>query len=150
MRRFSLFSLWLVCAIFLTPAYAILNLELTQGVSGAMPIAIVPFDVQGLNPSQDIAAIIVNDLQNSGRFKVFDEKKLSELPKTLTTVEFPYFKKVGADNLVIGSISQLADGNYTISFQLLDVYKGVNSKDAPMKSVMVEQKYIFMNRIVQN
>ena len=53
------------------PAYAILNMELTHGVLGTIPIAIVPFETpKNEMLPQDITNIIKNDLQNSGRFKV--------------------------------------------------------------------------------
>ncbi|MEW8292025.1 MAG: Tol-Pal system protein TolB, partial [Candidatus Thiodiazotropha endolucinida] len=50
--------------------YAELTIEITEGVEGALPIAVVPFSWQGKGaPPEDIAAVINADLQRSGRFK---------------------------------------------------------------------------------
>jgi TolB protein len=48
-------------------AHAKLTIEITGGVEGAQPIAVVPFgDVDGAKPSVDIASVIAADLARSG------------------------------------------------------------------------------------
>ncbi len=58
-------------ALLLThSAEAALSIKITQGVEGAVPIAVVPFGWSGSQPDApiDAAAVIVNDLERSGRF----------------------------------------------------------------------------------
>ena len=107
--------------------FALLSMELTQGVAGAIPIAIVPFSTHGTMPPQDITDIITNDLQNSGRFKVYDRHALSEFPSELTQVSTHYFHQLGTDNVVIGKVNALGDDRYQVSFQLVDVLRGPGS-----------------------
>lgn len=130
---------FLICLLYMitTSSYAILNLELTRGVSGAVPIAIVPF-VMGESSPVNISDVISSDLQMSGRFKVYGRDKLSKYPGNLAEVEFNYFQRLGADNIVIGKINKLGGDQYQVSFQLLDVYKG---KDTPQQSVVLSQKF---------
>ncbi len=108
-------------------AWAILSLELTQGVSGAIPIAVVPFATQGETLPQDISAIIGKDLENSGRFKVYGRHMLNEFPSEASRVSTDYFRQLGTDNVVIGKIDIQADGQYQVSFQLLDMLQAKGS-----------------------
>jgi TolB protein len=112
-------------------AFALLNLELTRGVSGAVPIAVASFSTQGA-PQEDISAIITNDLRNSGRFKVTNPgAEASEHPET--------FKQSGIDNIVVGKVQELGSGRYQVSFQLLDTFK---NKATPEQSLVVGQKFV--------
>lgn len=131
----------LSCLIFLflsQYAHALLNLELTRGVAGAIPIAVVPFSSQSSSP-QAVSNIIGNDLSMSGRFKVFGQSKLSDTPSVLQDVKFNYFRSLGADNIVIGQIQEVGANRYQVSFQLLDAYKG---KDAPSTAVQLSRKFV--------
>lgn len=141
MRKLT--SILFFVLVFITaPAFAILNLELTRGVSGAVPIAIVPFAIQGQIPAQDVSAIVSNDLRNSGRFKVYGGNKLAELPSAVRDVRFDYFRRLGADNVVIGKIQEVGNNRYQVSFQLLDVFKGKESPDASADAVSLDRKYV--------
>lgn len=103
-------------------AFAILSMELTQGVSGAIPIAIVPFGTDGALP-QDVSKVIASDLQNSGRFKVYGESSLSQFPTDARSVSSDYFRRLGTDNVVIGKVQSLGGDRYEVSFQLLDMLR---------------------------
>lgn len=142
MRKLAAISFFTLCAFFASPVFAILNLELTRGVSGAVPIAVVPFVVQGQTPPQDLSDVISSDLRNSGRFKVFGGNKLTSFPGHVSEVKFNYFRGMGADNVVIGRIQQLEGNRYQVSFQLLDVFKGKESPEAVNQSVVLDKKYV--------
>src|SRR3990167_2028565 len=87
-----LYSFLLTCLLFLPfTAHAILSMELTRGVAGAIPIAIVPFANQDDSP-QSLSTIISNDLQNSGRFKVTDRNSLNQFPNDASKVASDYFR----------------------------------------------------------
>lgn len=120
-------------------SYALLNLELTRGISGAIPIAVVPFVVQGDTPSQDVSRIISGDLQMSGRFKVYGKNNLSTFPSHLSEVKFPYFKSLGVDNIVIGKVEEVGSDRYRVSFQLLDTFKG---NEKTQSSLLIDKKYV--------
>lgn len=138
MRRILPFLVLFFSIGIANTAYALLNLELTRGVSGAVPIAVVPFAGQEDVASQNVAAIVGADLQMSGRFKVYGRDKLSSYPSSLHEVQFNYFRNLGADDIVIGKIQSIGDNRYQVSFQLLDAFKG---KDAPQQSVLLSNKF---------
>lgn len=102
-------------------SFAMLSLELTRGVAGAVPIAVIPFSVQG-QPSQNVSGVVTNDLQNSGRFKVDSSSTASNV-----------------DYITRGSVEDLGGNRYQVSFQLLDAFKGKNSAQP---SVALSQKFV--------
>jgi len=103
-----------------------LRIEITQGVSSAQPIVIVPFSsvqvVGGL--PVDIAQIVSDDLARSGRFKPLPRMDMLNKPSSADQVNFRNWQSLGQDNLVIGSVTPSANGTLTVQFQLFDVYKG--------------------------
>jgi TolB protein len=105
---------------------AALTIEITQGMEGAMPIAVVPFGWNGRAAAapENIAAIISSDLSRSGRFEPLPDRDLVAHPTTAEQVQFHNWRMLNVDNLVIGQLSETAAGRYNIQFQLFDVYRG--------------------------
>ena len=101
-----------------------LVIRITQGVEGALPIAIVPFEWTGAPMPEDISQIIANDLTRSGRFKPMPRTDLPSRPTDFAQVNFKDWRTVGMDNLVVGRINATGDGAYTVEFRLLDVFSG--------------------------
>lgn len=141
MRKLGILLFFLWFNLMATSAYALLNLELTRGVAGALPIAIVPFAVQGETPSQDVSEIVSRDLQMSGRFKVSGRNKLNEFPDDVKSVNFDYFSKLGVDNVVVGKVQQVGGNRYEVSFQLVDVARGKSSPEARAQAVQFTYKH---------
>ena len=105
-------------------ASAILTIEITQGVDGGLPIAVVPFGVVSKDPlPQDISAIIDADLARSGRFTPLDKKDFISRPIDDKQVVFKDWRIVKAEALVIGSVKPVRGGRYQVEFRLYDVYK---------------------------
>ena len=97
-----------VCVLFMVvmclpyTAFALLSMELTRGVAGAIPIEVVPFSGSQSAP-QNVSNIITNDLQNSGRFKLATR---------------------AVDNTVVGQVTPVGGDRYEVSFKLLDTVQG--------------------------
>ncbi len=100
-----------------------LIIEIPEGVEGALPIAVVPFGLQGAGPSQDVAAIVRGDLERSGRFKPMPVTDMLARPASASEVEFRDWKALDMDYLVVGQITPSGQGSYTIRFWLFDVLK---------------------------
>jgi TolB protein len=105
-------------------AHADLTIEITQGVEGAVPIAVVPFGVSGGPPPEDVAAIVAADLARSGRFAPVPEENMVAKPVTPNEVRFQDWRTLGAENLVIGQIEAAGADQYRIQFRLFDVFRG--------------------------
>lgn len=103
-------------------ARAALTIDITQGIEGAQPIAVVPFGWQGpaMNPPQDIAQIISNNLKRSGLFAPISKRDMLSRPQTGAQINYRDWRLVGTPSLVIGRLSAAGD-QYKIQFQLFDV-----------------------------
>ena len=112
---------------FAPSSYAVLQIEITQGVEGALPIAIVPFTWQGnpnTSPPENIATIVSNDLYRSG---LFAPMPVSDMPVSrieADKINFAPWRVMGIENLVVGDIRPVDGKNFEISFRLYDVFKG--------------------------
>lgn len=119
-------KLLLLLLLLLTqPAYSALTIEITQGMEGAIPIAVVPFGWAGKGAvaPENIAAIISSDLGRSGRFTPLPDRDLVSHPSDATQVQFHNWRMLNVDNLVIGQISETSPQHYSVRFQLFDVLR---------------------------
>ena len=108
------------------PAKAdVLEIRITQGIEDARPIAIVPFRFNGTNqPSQVLERIIAADLQRSGQFRPLPNSRMPEFPSSGRNVDTKKWRNLGIEAVVTGSITELANGNYRVSYELIDVFYG--------------------------
>jgi TolB protein len=114
----------LVLALTSLVVRAELVIEITKGVGQRTPVAIVPFGWEGTagGPPLDIAAVIAADLERSGRFDAIDEKDMLQKPTTGVGVDFDDWLILGVEAVVVGQLSQTADNEYSLQFQLFDVF----------------------------
>ena len=123
----NMFKAGLLLFLFLIqPAHAVLQIEITKGAEGALPIAVIPFERKGssLSAPVDVAEIIAIDLQRSGKFSPIERDKLIDQPRSLEDVNFKLWKVAGIDHLVVGQVTVLAQQQYEVQFRLIDVFKG--------------------------
>lgn len=113
--------------VFAGPSHAALTIEITQGVEGALPIAVVPFAFAGDakdTPTQDLAQIIAADLARSGRFRTLPIRDMLARPSQAEEVDFRDWRAVNQESLVIGQVSSNGPGGYLVRFHLFDVFRG--------------------------
>jgi TolB protein len=124
MKAARIFALTAVLALLAMAgvAQAAIQITITKGAQGALPIAIVPFGWAGPQAlPTDVAQVVSGDLARSGRFKAFPRSDMLEKPTEAANINFGNWRAVGVDDVVIGRI-QPAGSGYTIEFQLFDVY----------------------------
>ncbi len=125
MKKFAI-SLFCLVAVLPWFARAALTIEITQGIEGAVPIAVVPFGTGGnrYTPPENVSAIIAADLARSGRFAPLPEQNLVARPVDIGEVRFQDWRTLGVENLVIGSIEPAGADQYRVQFRLFDVFRG--------------------------
>lgn len=121
---FLLFVRWmalvgaLVCGL---PAQAQFRVEVTGVGMTRIPVVLVPLRGQATAP-QKVSDIVQADLERSGQFKGLDAAG-SQLDE-LATPDPNAWRQRGADALVAGSMTRLADGRYDIRARLWDIVTG--------------------------
>lgn len=120
MLRHVLKGLVLLVLMLTQPALAALQIEITQGTEGTLPIAVVPF--AGSAP-EDIAQIVSADLARSGQFNTLSAQAMPEVPADPNQVNYDAWRAAKRDYVVVGRVRPDA-GGYAIEFHVLDVIKG--------------------------
>lgn len=101
-----------------------LVIKITQGVSQATPIAIVPFGWKGGGqPPVNVSKVIRQDLARSGLFAPLPVSKMLAQPTSAKEVHFTNWKVTRVNDLVIGSVVKASKG-YRVRFRLYNVYTG--------------------------
>ncbi len=103
---------------FCSTSFAALDLEVTQGLNGAQPIAVLPFSS---DKSIDPTPIIRNDLQHSGRFQVWTNRK-DDKSSTKNSINFKKWKLRKQNEVISGSIKKISSSNIEIDLKIWDIY----------------------------
>ncbi len=107
------------------PVAAELTVIVREGVSDAIPVAIVPFAWTGESGAPfDIAEVVDSDLGGSGRFAPMDREDMIEQPSEQAEVDFADWRLLGVEVIAIGSLGEMPDGRYAVNFQLFDAVRG--------------------------
>jgi TolB protein len=88
-----------------------------------LPIAVSSFRGEDGSP-QKLAAIVQADLERSGQFRAVDASSM--VLDEASRPDVSLWRQKGADSLVSGSVSRLADGRYDVRFRLWDVVRGLD------------------------
>ena len=121
-RRVGKGAIGVALASFLAaPALAQFRVEVSGVGLTQMPIAVSFFKGEAQAP-QKIGAIVKADLERSGVFRGVDTAGL--VADESTRPDLAQWRQKGADALVTGSVTPLADGRFDVRLRLWDVVRG--------------------------
>ena len=113
----------------MAPAQAEMRIKVTKGQIRGIPVAVVPFGIEGATGvSQDIAAVIEADLTNSGRFEPIPRTDHLSAPSDAESVKFKDFRLLKAEAMVIGKVIQQGPDNFRVEYRLFDVFRGTEGQ----------------------
>ncbi len=112
-------------AFFIGPAAGqALNVDIVGGVKTATPIVVVPFAQAGGAPlSTDVADVIRNDFNRSGKFRALAKSDIVEFPSRGADIKFPTWRLLKQDYITVGRMSDAGGGNVRVEYELWDVNK---------------------------
>ncbi len=124
LRTFSYAALLCLAALS-TRAPAQLRIDITSGVTDPIPVAVVPFaSSPGDGGGVDVAQIIQNDLEGSGRIKAMARASMPSTPSRSQDVQLASWKAAGNDYVVVGRVTPLGAGQLAVDFELLNALTG--------------------------
>lgn len=124
------------------PALALLDIEITQGVEGALPIAVLDFAVETTTAIEDLPGdVIRSDLYRSGQFDPKQGAAPLEATPESYKAQINRWRAQGMDYLVTGKIQQQGQDRYRIEFRLFDTLRG---EQLLGRSTLTSQKGIRM------
>ena len=115
------------------PAFAQFRVEVSGVGMTQLPVAVAPFRGEAQSP-QKIGSIVKADLERSGLFRSIDAAGLAADENTRP--DLASWRQKGADAMVTGSVSALADGRFEVRLRLWDV---VREQDLGGQSYTVAQ-----------
>jgi TolB protein len=115
-------------ASVMRPAFATVQVQITQGNVQAMPIAIPDFLPGGAaegDMPHSITQIITSNLSRSGLFAPIDQAAyLEKITNSDAVPRFPDWRTINAQALLVGKITRQNEGRINAQFRLWDVYGG--------------------------
>lgn len=124
MIRFML-ALFLI-ALPLVSARADLVVDINQGTTEPMPIAVTAFAGASADEGRvgrDMARVISADLERSGLFRPLDPRSFLQTSADAAVMpHFPDWRAINANALVTGTVVTQGDGRLKVDFRLWDVY----------------------------
>ncbi len=104
-------------------AHALLEIEITQGVESALPIAVVAFTGDIYTAPGAIENVIRSDLRRSGYFDVLETQRFPQIITDSSKLNFNAWRNNGVENLLLGKIIKAGEDQYQIEFQLFDLIR---------------------------
>ncbi|MBA4502012.1 Tol-Pal system beta propeller repeat protein TolB [Marinobacterium marinum] len=105
-------------------ARAELVVEVTQGVEAPTAIAVVPFGNEtGSALSEDVAAIVQQDLQRSGFFQPMARENMLGFPVQQSELYYRDWRIAKMDYVVIGRAVSVGANDISVRFELYDVLR---------------------------
>ncbi|MDX1626945.1 MAG: Tol-Pal system beta propeller repeat protein TolB [Wenzhouxiangellaceae bacterium] len=109
------------------PAFGQLQIEIVDGVEGALPVAVVPFDVSAaqIPPESPVHEVIAADLRRSGLFAPLGVEEMIDRPTRPADVRFGAWRLLETDYLVLGRFVPAGDGiGGELQYHLVAVHSG--------------------------
>lgn len=131
LKRRVVFGLFAAGTLLALPAFAQFRVEVSGVGTTQLPIAIAPFKGEAQSPEK-VGSIVKADLERSGMFRGIDAAAV--VLDENTRPDLASWRQKGADAMVTGSVSPLADGRFEVRLRLWDV---VREKDLGGQSYTV-------------
>jgi TolB protein len=107
------------------PARAELQVNVTQGVTDPIPIAIVPFArAVPADGGLDIAGVVQHDLESSGRFRAMQRHDMLSTPTRAADVQAADWKAAGNDYVLVGRVTAPNANELDIECDLVNTLTG--------------------------
>ena len=104
-------------------AQAVLEIEITRGIKGALPIAIATFSGETYVTPEAVETIVKDDLRRSGFFSVLEERHFPQIVTEAKWLDYQAWRDAGVENLLLGKIDAVGGDQYRIEFQLFDLIR---------------------------
>ena len=121
----ALAGILIVLGLGTPPARAELQVNVTQGVTDPIPIAIVPFARSvPADGGLDIAAVVQHDLESSGRFRAMQRRDMLATPTRPADVQAADWKATGNDYVLVGRVTAPSASELDVECDLINTLTG--------------------------
>ncbi|KAA0701277.1 Tol-Pal system protein TolB [Neorhizobium sp. P12A] len=111
-------------AAYVSPAYAVVEININKGNVAPLPIAVTDFLSNG-DIGAKVSQVIAADLKRSGLFAPVDKAAfIDKISNFDAAPQFQNWRTINAQALVTGRVTQEADGRLRAEFRLWDTFAG--------------------------
>lgn len=121
--KFLQLSFFLLLSLVSTRSFALLEIEITQGVESALPIAITSVTGDASIEGTLIGSVVHADLHGSGLFAIVDRKSYPQQPRNENELDYEKWRDKGVESLLIMSVNRNGADKYDVEFQLFDLVR---------------------------
>ena len=119
LKSLTFLVLWLVWQ----DVFSVMEIEITEGVEGAHPIAIAAFSGDTYIEPGAVESIVRSNLWRSGLFNVLEPQHFPQVVTDPSRLHFQLWREAGVESLLIGRITRAAEDQYRIEFRLYDLVR---------------------------
>ena len=120
----------ILCLIFIysiTSSYSKIEININEGIYEALPVAIAEFEGDNLDSIEfgiKIRDVLVNDLNNSGIFRVVENDAFLEMPSIIKTPIFANWRTINANMILVAKVNLDRENNFVyLNYKLYDSFK---------------------------
>lgn len=121
--KFTRFSFFLIILLISNRSFALLEIEITQGVESALPIAITAVTGNAGIEGALIGGVVHSDLHSSGMFSIVDRKNYPQQPRNENELDYEKWRDRGVESLLIMAVNRKGTDQYIVEFQLFDLVR---------------------------
>ncbi len=115
----------LLLGLCAAPVRAELQVNVTQGVTDPIPIAIVPFArAVPADGGLDLAGVVQHDLESSGRFRPMQRRDMLTSPTRAADVQAADWKAAGNDYVLVGRVTAPSGSELDVECDLINALTG--------------------------
>lgn len=118
----KIFALLAMCLLGQN-SVAVLEIEITEGVESALPVAIAAFTGDSYTAPEAIEDIVRSDLRRSGIFDVLENQHFPQKIDATSQLHYPRWREAGVESLLTGEVIQIGENQYRIEFRLFDLVR---------------------------
>ncbi len=140
-RKTFIFLTFVTSLIFSAQSHALLEIEITQGVESAFPIAIMPITGDAPIAATLIESVVYANLHRSGFFSIVDKQFYPQQGK-IEQVDYDRWRNNGIEALLTMNVAAAGADQYRVEFELYDLVRkkralghGINTKKNLMRKV---------------
>lgn len=104
-------------------AHALLEIEITQGVESAMPLAITPVEGDLPIAATVLESVVFSDLHRSGYFSIVDKEKYPQQKIQQDNVKYTVWRNMGIEALLSMRAFSAGDDKVRVQFELYDLVR---------------------------
>lgn len=117
-------TLFFACILLISnSSYALLEIEITQGVESAMPMAITPIDGDMPIAATLLESVVFADLHRSGYFSIIDKKKYPQQKIQQDKVDYNVWRNMGIEALLSMRAYAAGQDQVRVQFELYDLVR---------------------------